>query len=55
MLLEALEERFGRLPVSVVLMIGTLQEQKVLKALHRIAIKVKTLDEFKKLLKPIED
>ncbi len=55
MVLEVLEERFGLLPPSIVSKVKNIQQREVLKSLHRAAIRVKDLEEFKTLLKRIEE
>ena len=54
MVLEALEERFGLIPPSLVSKIKGIQQRETLKSLHRAAIRVESLDEFKALLKKLD-
>ncbi len=55
MVIEALEERFGILPPSLISKIKTIQQREILKSLHRAAIRAKTLEEFKALLKQLDE
>ena len=54
-MLEALEERFGLLSASIISKVKSIQEREILKGLHKAAIKVKDLDEFKEILKRIDE
>ncbi len=55
MVIEVLEEKFGVVPISVVEKVKSLNEREVLKNLHRVAIRVSNLEEFKEALKKIEE
>ncbi len=54
MVLEALEERFGLLPRSIISRIKGIEEREILRTLHRLAIRVKDLEEFKSHLDRLE-
>ena len=54
MVLEALEERFGIVPSSIITKIRGLREREHLKVLHRAAIRAKSLEEFVEVLKQVE-
>lgn len=55
MVLEALEERFGLISPSLVSRIKSIQQRETLKSLHRAAIRAKNLNEFKALLKQLDE
>ena len=55
MVLEALEERFGLIPPSLVSRIKSIQQREILKSLHRAAIRANNLEEFKMLLKKLDE
>ncbi|WP_297055462.1 hypothetical protein [Thermosulfurimonas sp.] len=54
MVLEALEERFGLLPRSIISRIKSIEEREILRTLLRLAIRVKDLEEFKSHLDRLE-
>jgi len=51
MLLDALEERFGEVPLGVSGEVQSIADRKFLKALHRRAIRCEDLDAFEGVLK----
>ncbi|MDQ7032921.1 MAG: hypothetical protein Q9M37_09460, partial [Desulfonauticus sp.] len=55
MVLEVLEEKFGLLPPSVVRKIKNIEQKEILKGLLRSAIKVNSMEEFKTLLRKLEE
>ncbi len=55
MVIEALTERFGLVPPVLVAKIKSISEREVLRNLLRLAIKVSSLEEFKKALKKLEE
>lgn len=50
MVLEALAERFGPVPPDIEDLILTRKSRRQIKELHRLALRVKNIDEFRKLL-----
>ncbi|RMD54785.1 MAG: hypothetical protein D6828_04600, partial [Nitrospirae bacterium] len=50
LVIEALEERFGKVPDEVKERIKSINDRAVLKSLHRLAIRTKSLEEFREEL-----
>jgi hypothetical protein len=53
LVVEALEERFGSVPVSVKKKVLAIEDREVLKALHREAIRARSLRAFQKKLEGV--
>jgi hypothetical protein len=53
LVVEALEERFGSVPVSVKKKVLAIEDREVLKLLHREAIRVRSLRAFQKKLEGV--
>jgi len=53
LVVEALEERFGSVPVSVKRKVFAIEDREVLKALHREAIRARSLRAFQKKLEGV--
>jgi hypothetical protein len=53
LVVEALEERFGSVPVSVKRKVLAIEDREVLKVLHREAIRARSLRAFQKKLEGV--
>ncbi len=54
MVIEALEEKFGVISAKLIARIRAISEREILRSLLRTAIKVQSLEEFKKVLEKVE-